>query len=180
MLINTPRRPLSLVLALLIFCGLFACADNAGGGSAETSAQIAAETEEEIKRENTPDDLPDDLDYEGDDVNILARTKNWFLYEMTVDELNGEVVNDAVYNRNTMVSERLNINLNYILEDDVTGMANRTIVAGSDDFDIVAGSAVEIVQYGARGQYYNLLGGNVPHLNLDRPWWAQYYTEQAN
>ncbi|MDD4772711.1 MAG: hypothetical protein PHZ09_03810 [Eubacteriales bacterium] len=180
MQINTLRRSLCLLLALLIFCGLFACSDNAGGGSAETPAQIAAETEEEIKRENTPDDLPDGLDYEGAGVNILARTKSWFLYEMTVDELNGEVVNDAVYNRNTMVSERLNINLNYILKDDVTGMANRAIVAGSDDFDIVAGSAVEIVQYGARGQYYNLLGGNVPHLNLDRPWWAQYYTEQAN
>ncbi len=178
-------RSLSILLAALFISStaiLSSCSDQANTGSDAdiTAAESAAVTEEEIKRENTPDDLPDGLNYEGAAVNILARTKNWFLYEMTVDDLNGEVVNDAVYNRNTMVSERLNIDLNYVLEADVTAMANKTILAGSEDFDIVVGSAVEIVQYGARGQYYNLLGKNVPYLNVEQPWWAQYYTEQAN
>lgn len=178
-------RSLSILLAALFVSGaaiLSACSDQADTGSEAgmTTAETAAVTEEEIKRENTPDDLPDDLNYEGAAVNILARTKNWFLYEMTVEDLNGEVVNDAVFNRNSMVSERLNIDLTYVLEADVTSMANKTILAGSEDFDIVAGSAVEIVQYGAKGQYYNLLGENVPYLNLEMPWWAQYYTQQAN
>jgi hypothetical protein len=178
------QKILCLTLAALTAGSVFiasSCSDKTVSGI-ETSAGIdtAIETEEEIKRENTPDDLPDNLDYEGAVIDVLARTKSWFLYEMTVDELNGEVVNDAVYNRNTSVSERLNIDLNYILQDDVTGMANKTILAGAEDYDIVVGSAVEIVQYGAKGQYYNLLGDNVQHLNLGQPWWAQYYTEQAN
>lgn len=175
---------LCMLLAALTVSGsviLASCSDQtASGNQSVTAAETAAETQAEIKRENTPDDLPDNLDYKGAVINILARNKNWFLYEMSVDELNGEVVNDAVYNRNTMVSERLNIDLNYNLQTDVTGMASKAILAGAKDYDIVVGSAVEIVQYGAKGQYYNLLGNNVANLNLEQPWWAQYYTEQAN
>jgi hypothetical protein len=176
---------LCMLLAALTVSGsviLASCSDKSVSGSQadDTAADTAAVTQEEIKRENTPDDLPADLDYKGAVIDVLARNKNWFLYEMTVDELNGEVVNDAVYNRDSMVSERLNIDINYNLQTDVTGMASKAILAGSDDYDIVVGSAVEIVQYGAKGQYYNLLGNNVPNLNLEQPWWAQYYTEQAN
>lgn len=41
------------------------------------------------------------------------------------------------------------------------------------------GSAVDTVQYGVKGNYYNLLGGYPEYLNLSQPWWSQYYTEQS-
>lgn len=162
------------------------CSDNpASPTDAEKTTDVvntdSTDTEPEVpSRAQTPDSLPSDLDFTGTTVNILCRTKNWFTNEMTVEEISGEIVNDAVYDRNLSVSDRLKVTLNYIKMDDVTGAANTSITAGSDDYQVVVGSAVDIVQYGARGQYYNLLNpDNVPYIDLEQPWWAHHYTDQS-
>ena len=183
------KRIISMFLVIVMLgssFALLACSETPDGKAATDDANPsntdAAETEPaELTRAQTPDSLPADLDFGGMTFNILCRTKNWFAGEMTVEELNGEVVNDAVYDRNLSVSDRLKVELNYIKVDDVTGAANTSITAGSDDYQMVVGSAVDIVQYGARGQYYNLLDSTyVPYLDLDQPWWAHHYTEQAS
>lgn len=184
---SSVKRLLSVLLASLTLMTVTfaACAEKPDSpASAEvtngavTEAETEAETE--LTRANTPDDLPSDLDFNGSSVTFLCRTKNWFKGEIHVDELDGEIVNDAVYQRDINVTERLNVDLQYVDKDDVTGAANTSISAAADDYQVVVGSAVEIVQYGAKGQYFNLIGSNVEYLNTDQPWWAQYYTEQAN
>ena len=100
------KKMLTLVLALLMLGQTVLVGCSEGTENAETTAaptasgEIAAEEavveETEITRENTPDDLPE-LDYNGANMMVLARTKAWFTGEMFVEELNGEVVNDAVY-----------------------------------------------------------------------------------
>ncbi|MGN1347180.1 MAG: hypothetical protein ACI4V1_10375 [Eubacteriales bacterium] len=49
--------------------------------------------------------------YDGADVNILSRDFERYKNELTVEELTGDVVNDAVYNRNLSVQNRLNLNI---------------------------------------------------------------------
>ena len=75
-------------------------------GGAEEDPADAPETEEGLWR----NDLPDDLDFNGETVTIHIRdgdnhnpTRNCIM-EMTVEELNGELLNDAIYNRNLTVS----------------------------------------------------------------------------
>lgn len=67
----------------------------------ESTQESESETENEIR-----DDLPE-LDYAGADVNILTRDFERYKNELTVEELTGDVVNDAVYNRNLGVQNRL-------------------------------------------------------------------------
>lgn len=189
MRIGTKNHVISMLLSALILSSavlLPSCGETADVGSGSVLTEPGTKAEEETEtaspsRGDIPDSLPSDLDFTGTTVNILCRTKNWFVGEMAVDELNGEIVNDAVYDRNISVADRLKVDLNYIKMDDVTGAANTSITAGSDDYQIVVGSAVDIVQYGARGQYYNLLNANnVPYLDLEQPWWARHYTEQSS
>lgn len=183
------KKALTLVLALLMLCQTILVSCSEGTENAETTAptptaseEIAAEVAEEeteMTRENTPDDLPE-LNYEGANIMILARTKAWFTGEMYVEELTGEVVNDTVYERDLTVEERLNVVIDYTLNDSTNTLINNNVTAGTDEFQIHVGSAVDTVQYGVNGNYYNLLGDYPEYLNLDQPWWSQYYTEQGS
>ncbi|MGN1345734.1 MAG: hypothetical protein ACI4V1_03050 [Eubacteriales bacterium] len=182
------KRVLPLILALLMLAQVFLSGCSEGTENAEsTSASPLAqdetvtetvEDETEMTRANTPDDLPE-LDYDGQNVLILARNKAWFTGEMYVEELNGEVVNDAVYDRDISVEERLNVVVDYQLEADTNSLINNNVTAGTDEYSLHVGSAVDTVQYGINGNYYNLLGDYPEYLNLEQPWWSQYYTEQG-
>lgn len=182
------KRITAFLLALLMTAPavLSGCAENTENSDETTettpvSAEETADVEEETEmtRANTPDDLPDDLNFEGATATIAARTKAWFAGEMYVEELNGEVVNDAVYDRDLDVEERLNLTINYELLDDTNTPVNNNVTAGTDFYTLHVGSAVDTVQHGINGNYYNLLGERPVYLNLEQPWWSRYYTEQS-
>ena len=185
------KQAFTLILDLLLLGQAVLTSCSEGTENAETTASApstdgnpvaveeAVEEETEMTRENTPDDLPE-LDYEGSNTMVLARTKAWFTGEMLVEELNGEIVNDAVYERDLSVEERLNVVIDYTLADDTNSLINNNVTAGNDEFHIHVGSAVDTVQYGVNGNYYNLLGEYPEYLNLEQPWWSQYYTQQGS
>ena len=188
------KRLTSLLLALLLTLPAFAAGCSESSENNTDSKNTAANTpsatdagntgEEEAETEFTramvKDDLPDDLDFGGATQLVLARTKAWFTGEMFVEDLNGETLNDAVYQRDTAVEERLNVVIDYSLVDDTNGVVNKNVTAGADEVSIHVGSAVDTVQYGVNGNYYNLLGDAPVYLNLEQPWWSQYYTQQES
>ncbi|MCR5681868.1 MAG: hypothetical protein K6G29_05385 [Clostridiales bacterium] len=185
------KKILSLLLAALLIlpCFLAGCSENkensdtkadANTPSSDTNTEVEVEEETEFTRANVKDDLPDDLDFNGQELMFLARSKAWFEGEMYVEELNGETLNDAVYNRDSKVEDRLNVVVNYDLESDTNALINKNVTAGSDEFAFHIGSAVDTVQYGVKGNYYNLLGDHPTYLNLEQPWWSQYYTQQES
>ncbi len=182
------KRMLTMTLAILMLSQtlLVSCSegtenaettDTSATPTADTVAEVVEETE--LTRENTPDDLPE-LNYDGANIMVLARQKAWFTGEMYAEELTGEVVNDAVYDRDISVEERLGVIIDYTLNDSTNTLINNNVTAGNDEFQIHVGSAVDTVQYGVNGNYYNLLGEYPEYLNLDQPWWSQYYTEQGS
>ena len=178
------RKNIAMICALLLLAqtGLTGCAETTAAPETQAPAvspDVVVEEETEMTRANTPDDLPE-LDYQGANVRILGREKAWFQGELFVDELIGEVVNDAVYNRDINVEERLKVVIDYTLAADTNLLINNNVTAGVDEFQIHVGSAVTTVQYGVGGNYYNLLGDYPEYLNLDQPWWSQYYTEQSS
>ena len=99
------NRAISLILAA-------AAASLAGCGN--TSDDVAPTTTDTEAAEETTSDridsLPADLDFDGATVNILWWEENNEFSE----ELNGEVVNDALYERDINVESRLNVTLNNI------------------------------------------------------------------
>ena len=185
------KKLLSLLLAVLLILPAFltGCSESRDNSDAKSNTEtpssdptaVTEEPEEtEFTRANVKDDLPDDLDFNGQELMFLARSKAWFEGEMYVEELNGETLNDAVYDRDTKVEERLNVTVNYSLQDDTNALINKNVTAGADEFAFHIGSAVDTVQYGVKGNYYNLLGEYPVYLNLEQPWWSQYYTQQES
>ena len=93
-------------------------------------------------------------------------------------EQTGEVVNDALYERDITISDAYNVVIEYPETQDSPDTANdiaNSVLAGDYycDLYIDALSNGRTYMGGAfvKGALYNLLDG--PHLKLDQPWWSE-------
>lgn len=124
---------------------------------------------------------PSNLDYSGyggESFRILTWGStggdHWSAYEFCYDEsLQGDIVNDAVLERDKKLEEKLDIKIEYVEQqkgDDMLAYTRNTINAGSDDFDV---ASVSIEQAGALAQEGLLLDlyDYADILNLNEDYW---------
>ena len=100
------KRIFSLILAALLLAGtITGCGDTAEETTAAAIETQPVETESETLF--MEDNLPEDLDFGGTAVNTFG-WEEVAIIEFFAEEMNGNVVNDAVFQRNQVVEERLN------------------------------------------------------------------------
>ena len=90
-------------LLLSTACGSGAAENPAGNESGETTAGTDT-TEQLSERETVRCSLPEDLKFEGKKVNVLVSDDEKKVLEVWAEQT-GDVVEDAVFNRNLAVSE---------------------------------------------------------------------------
>lgn len=194
---NLFTRVLSALLASLTLCSVVACS-NADGNAAETTGGEAAvttaasdappaetqPTTDEWGREIVYVDLPADLRFDGETFTIMSRDQQHFYYEFSSESITGDIVGDAIYERNRRVEERLGITINHLKKtgsggviDQYRALVSNAIMADTNEFDVVAfyayyGTIPSMLQC-----YYNL--ADLPNVNYDKPWWRQSYIEAA-
>ena len=183
------KKLLSLLLALIMCAPAFvSCAETEETASQDSTAPSAVEgveetvaEETEVSRENIPDNLPE-LDFNGETVTIHSRGDDQAYLEIGVEEMTGEPVNDAVYERNEMVSERLNVQLSPIRAEgwetynNAIASLRASIMAADGAYDIIAGWSARIPSLSLEGLMLDLL--TLPHLDLVQPWWNQSSVEE--
>ena len=179
---KTKARIISaLLLAAMLVPSMIAC----GGDNSASDAQTTPAAEETTTVETEPthdengyllDEIPEELDYDGREVNILK----WNHYEsvdFNVEEETGDILNDALYNRNRTTEERLNIKLNF---PEVTGRDSggallnalqASIMSGLGAYDTVGCNSTRIANAAAAGQFLNLY--NIEYLDFEKPWWSE-------
>lgn len=178
----------ALLLSLALVFGLFAaaCSDPTNNASAENGntgdTAAAADTAETAADETTTlfmeDSLPS-LDFGGEKITHLYREA--MKDEFTADEMNGEVVNDAVFAKNLAVETRLNITIEYIPNPSMNwdggyqSMISNSVLAGDEAYDIISGPSFHIPTLIIEGCLYNL--NEIPYLDFDKPWWTQNLAE---
>jgi hypothetical protein len=129
------------------------------------------------------DDLPADLDF-GDYQFTIYRWTDVEHEEFKVKDMTGETVNDAIWNRNRVVEERLKIKLNFIgspgnssnINAFTTNVQN-IILAGTQDFDVVAAYSMTIASLASKDVLFNLL--DCEYLNFSQPWWPERLTSET-
>ncbi|MBR5311632.1 MAG: extracellular solute-binding protein [Clostridia bacterium] len=164
-----------------------AASDTAGQISAEPSAE-PVEIPEEPKgngRSEVKDSLPDTLDFEGVDVRVFSRGGDKdTLMEFSAEEMNGDVVNDAVFTRNLAVQERLNVVMDLILDTGLnrhSGAGNTiraSITAGSDDYDLIGNAMYNTMPLVVDNMFLPL--NTLPYLDFSAPWYNQAFLETTN
>ncbi len=176
---TTIRFVATLLATATLLLSFTSCAvgDETGDTLAETNAATQVETEtEELK-----DDLPDDLDYGGDEVVIYSRYREgWTSGEIAAEEIISEPVNDAVYERNRFVENRLKVKIVNVEENehDPTIFMNKvaTLVnANTHEYDIVAGACYVTVHESLNGTFADLR--RLEYIDFEKPWWSQGFNE---
>lgn len=172
-------RSLALFAAAALLSGcITACSGDASpsaevtSSAAQTQPPAESETERYVK-----DTLPSDLDFKGEKTNIIVR-QSVAEKEFYVENLNGEIVNDAIYERNRSVEDRLNVKLSFITapgdwaqQMEYTNLITSSVMAGDNAYDIVSGLSNITCLLVLNGAVRNLLG--LPYLSPDKPWWSE-------
>ena len=96
------------------------------------------------------------------------------MHMMFVEEEIGEPVNDAIYLRNAIVEDRLNVKITETvsMNNSVNTMMRRIINAGTDEYDVAIGQSWNMGPLATERLFFNL--NEIPGLQLDKPWWDQH------
>lgn len=170
------KRTLLCLLAALLVLSAAGC----GGNETETEPiqqEIAAVPENnepaETTRAEIKDGLPDNMDLNGETVHFIV------VYECAkydaLGENGGDVVFDAVYNRNLKVEERLNTKLDYYVygtayeHDAMAKVISSSIMAGTDEYNVVMQRGPQAFSMSLQGMYMDL--NNNAYIDTTKPWW---------
>jgi len=181
------KRLLSFLLATLMILTVFlpACApakiepgdtdapDSTAGDQAEDGdSGAAALTDDKYQ-------FPGN-DYKGYVMRVIVPDHNdWAMSTIKAvvssdtgkEEENGDPINDAIYKRNSLVEEGLNVVIKEILVSGPESRAKKAIQANTDDYDVVFTDSAQAGILASQGMYLNLY--DVPGLNLEKNYWNQ-------
>ena len=171
------KKLTTILLLCAMLLSMAACSNETKETTAnETTADTTAaadntetESETELTRENTPDDLPE-RNFDGKTLTILAEESTHGYLQ--VEELTGDVTDDAIYSRNSKVSERFQAELHIVdggNYEAVSKTVNDAIVAGETTYDLVVSHTIQQGINVANGSY--LPWNNVPYVDFTKPWW---------
>lgn len=188
---QTLKKIICAALAISMAAPLAAC----GGTTASVETTIAETTAADTTTAETTTlyaNLPD-ADYDGETTKIFVAYNveggdtgvGTYKGEFAVDELNGDVINDARYSRNLKIEERFNTTIqcyDYNVEtnqscihDPVVKALNTLIMSGDNDYAFMLLPGYSVSNMVLNGQMIDLY--NVPNLDFDMPWWDQKANE---
>lgn len=178
------KRHISLILCLSM-SGLIACGNGGDSVATDTDAKTPESTSAEVTTARIEPELPDKK-WDGYEFRVLTKgvdNVHWRSKDIAATEENGDVINDAVYKRNLAVTDRFGVTFVDIPSPNgtwnLTSPARTSILAGSDDYDMIAGAPSEVVKNLApEGLLIDLQ--EMPYIDLTKPWYDRNSIEQLS
>jgi hypothetical protein len=170
-----------IIFSLILIAGCAGDSDNStnpaenNGGNASGMQNGGENGEETAATENivyTPNF--EIKDWEGRAFTFLTTGVQYDYYEtidIAVEEITGEVFNDAVFERNQAFERKYNVVINEIKTGSVGGDAQNAIRAGDDIYDAIFAMTWESVSLAQGGFVLEI--NEVPNIDLTQPWWDQ-------
>lgn len=171
---KTRKTILSMALITALSMAIAAC----GNGSAPINPDGTSSDDGSVT--TAPADglsfIPEGTNYNGEEVKIMyahvlmSDSENEVTY--TPDELDGDIISDAVYKRTTMAEEKLGVKItSEHLKDYGTlpKVIEQSIMADDNRFDAVVGRLQVMVTASSNGHLLNLK--NIKTLDLSNQWW---------
>ncbi|MCQ2428598.1 MAG: hypothetical protein MJ137_09440 [Clostridia bacterium] len=182
-------RIVSALLVLLMLVASFAACANDPAVPADTT--VAANTEETKKTEETEsiydvngylkDSIPESLK-----LNSTVKLLHWSDTEnpeFFVEESSGNLVNDAIYNRNLKVEERLAVTIEYIgtlgnYNNNAAYLTTvKNAVSGGENYDLYAAYSMTTANVAYNGFARNLKEYEI--IDFSKPWWRDNLIKEA-
>ena len=170
------KRITAILLTLLMLVMAAACTaspDKPADTTAAPSTTAPADTTAapETTAPETEYQLPekDMNNWELSILNTDPNTLSWANTTITVEDINGESLNDAFYNRNLALTQKYNFKLLETKQrfSDIDDTLSRNALSNNDEFDIYVlneGYEITSIPYVTDFNY-------LPVIDLDQPWW---------
>lgn len=188
---NWCKKTISATLAALMLLPMAACGSDPVGETANTTAAPDLAVTTTIPETENPydekgylkDSLPDDLNFGGEEIHILGwktSKKDFFS-----DEVTGDMVSDALYESNSAVEDRLNVEITAEFIDGDNAKQAQFVQHASTA--VLAGAQCEYDLIGA----YSMCGGTMAsqglildlhtldYLDFSKPWWSASLIEMS-
>ena len=166
--------PIALCLALLaVSCGESGVkSDESKASDNKPDVQTSAETEFQYEYPT--------LDCEGEDFTILNYSTTWGYYShIDFESLTGDILDDAIFNRNRTIEKQFNFNLKTEVEDiDKNYTTYKTaILSGDAVYDAAICRSDKMSTFITEGYLWNVM--DIPEIQIDEPWWDQAVADGA-
>ena len=182
-------RLLALLLACLTLVTMVvACDQTSNNGGANNGGGSTGLKDDSLDiNGRVKDDLPDNLNFGGEEV-VLMYWAEVERPEFEQEEITGDNVRDAIYDRNMQVEDRLNIDLQFVgvpaayygAREPFLKQIDAIYAAGTQDYDIIATYARTEGTLAVQGYLENLAKIENSYMNLEKPWWPQQLVETVS
>ncbi|MBQ2278242.1 MAG: extracellular solute-binding protein [Clostridia bacterium] len=180
------KRTLSLVLALLMLAATAMTSCSESTENAETTAGTSVETPvageevvEETEETRATANVPEGTNYDGYTFTIHCSSNSEYgivQNDFAAEELTGEAINDAKFNRNVAVGDKLNVVITTLTaasagHDAGFNEVTRDVQAGTASFDLLTACGYTTSKLSMNNYLVDL--GSVPYIDLEASWWDQ-------
>ena len=159
----------ALLTAILASCGAEAVSETKTTESSENAATEAVT--EEAKDPNYISDIDHTKDWNGEEFRVLASEYWGPGYEFTVEEITGEAVDDALFNRNKKIEDSYHVTLGVDVRSDAMKQAQTEVQAGSETYDVFTLNSYESAQLSINNCFVDLM--TTDNMNLKKGYWDQ-------
>ena len=181
---NVTKRLLALFLAIVMLLPLAAC------GTATDDPSATGDQSTDAATEGATDYFPDvqKTDYEGETFRMIGFNGpgTWYYAESLSNEQGSiHVLNNTIYEMNTMVEDYLGIEIEYeqitsvVTGGEVFDTVQLSISAGDDDYQLCIlhpyYSYVKFITQNYAMDFYDL-----PDFDIDQPYWNREVMEQLS
>ncbi|MBQ8402371.1 MAG: extracellular solute-binding protein, partial [Clostridia bacterium] len=148
----------------------------------EQDTETAAQAETEAA-ETQPDYDPklEAIDGGGADFSFLTRQTDAnirLLDDISAEEVTGEVLNDAIYERNNVIMEKYNVKFATKITGDSSGEIKKTVQAGDSVYSVTFNGLADAVSLSSQGVYMDL--SEMPFVDITKPYWSGRIMEDAS
>jgi len=170
------KRLISFTMALLLCLLSLASCGEAQQTETQATADTAAtpeQTEAETLSLSPNWDSVEKVNLDGISIDIACPGASLTYYDaLDVEEITGDNLNDAIYNRNRVLEEAMNFKLNALPGTGDASAMIASVTAGSGDWDmslaLIQGNGASMLTKGYLRSFNSL-----ENVDMSMPWWDQ-------
>lgn len=167
---------------VLFLCALLSVSAVTGCSSEQTENPENIPDTENIAETTAETDYLETLpgkNLDGEVYHFIACHDGFNRVNFPGESMTGEVVNDALYQRNSRIQDEYNVVIDNISVDSPATLStnvSNAVMAGEDAYDVVLGDMADTARTLVLSSYLHSFD-NVPYVDLSRPWWSAYNTD---
>lgn len=170
------KRIIAFMLMATMLCLMISCNGNiTNNGNPEAGGETVPDSEESVSETDPYDPGLPEKDFDGMDFRILniepEDTYWWSTTQVDATEETGDIINDAIYNRNRSIEKKYNFNIKmtYILDSQFVNTVGNSVLSGSNEYELVIPPIDKAAVMSQAGHLHNLY--NIEHLDFTENWW---------